>query len=241
MDEERDRNLKAKQELVTRALELKSSADWAKTSQELKDLQNRWKEIGPVPEKLREKIYKEFKEACDYFFEQRRGIVEKADQEHEENLKRKEAIIEELQKGIAEGGTLDKLQELQAQFNSIGFVPKNVVASVKSRFSEATAKYLNSIAGLDATQKNQASLEMQLSDLKNDPQAERKIYHKEQTLRKQITNAENDLATLRNNLEFFGRSKNAEKMKAEFNDKIKEGTDNLDQLKKQLKLLKSVG
>jgi hypothetical protein len=241
LDEERDRNLKAKQELVARALELKSSADWAKTSQELKDLQNRWKEIGPVPEKLREKIYKEFKEACDYFFEQRRGIAEKADQEHEENLKRKEAIIEELQKGIAEGGTLEKLHELQAQFNSIGFVPKNVVASVKSRFSEVTAKYLNSIAGLDATQKNQASIEMQLNDLKNDPQAERKIYHKEQTLRKQITNAENDLATLRNNLEFFGRSKNAEKMKAEFNDKIKEGTDNLAQLKKQLKLLKSVG
>jgi hypothetical protein len=241
LDEERDRNLKAKQELVARALELKSSADWAKTSQELKDLQNRWKEIGPVPEKLREKIYKEFKEACDYFFEQRRGIAEKADQEQEENLKRKEAIIEELHQGIAAGGTLGKLHELQAQFNSIGFVPKNVVASVKSRFSEVTAKYLNSIAGLDATQKNQASLEMQLNDLKNDPQAERKIYHKEQTLRKQITNAENDLATLRNNLEFFGRSKNAEKMKAEFNDKIKEGSDNLAELKKQLKLLKSVG
>lgn len=241
LDEERDRNLKAKQELVARAIELKSSDDWAKTSQELKDLQNRWKDIGPVPEKQREKIYKEFKEACDYFFDQRRGIVEKADQEQEENLKKKEAIIEGLVKGSDGSGTLEKLQELQARFNEIGFVPKNVVASVKSRFSDATAKYLDSIVGLNATQKDQASLEIQLSGLKNDPQAERKIYHKEQTLRKQITKAENDLATLRNNLEFFGRSKNAEKMKAEFNDKITEASDNLMQLKKQLKLLKSVG
>jgi len=242
LDEERDRNLKAKQELVARAIELKSSDDWAKTSQELKDLQNRWKEIGPVPEKQREKIYKEFKEACDFFFEQRRGIVEKADQEQEENLKKKEAIIEELIKDTSAGaGTLEKLQELQARFNEIGFVPKTVVASVKSRFSDATSKYLDSIVGLNATQKDQASLEIQLNGLKNDPQAERKIYHKEQTLRKQITKAENDLATLRNNLEFFGRSKNAEKMKAEFNDKINEATDSLAQLKKQLKLLKSVG
>jgi hypothetical protein len=241
LDEERDRNLKAKQELVARAIELKSSDDWAKTSQELKDLQNRWKDIGPVPEKQREKIYKEFKEACDFFFEQRRGIVEKADQEQEENLKQKEAIIEELIKGSDGTGTLEKLQELQARFNEIGFVPKHVVASVKSRFSDATAKYLDSIVGLNATQKDQVSLEIQLSGLKNDPQAERKIYHKEQTLRKQITKAENDLATLRNNLEFFGRSKNAEKMKAEFNDKITEASDNLTQLKKQLKLLKSVG
>jgi len=79
-----------------------------------------------------------------------------------------------------------------------------------------------------------------LYGLKNDPQADRKLYHKEQTLRKQIQKAENDLSTLRNNLEFFGRSKNATKLKEEFNDKIEEANQHLVQLKKQLKLLKSV-
>jgi len=241
LDEERDRNLKAKQELVTRALELKASDDWARTSQELKDLQQKWKDIGPVPEKFRDKIYKEFKEACDFFFEQRRGTQEKADSEQEENLKRKEAILEELTKATSEkSGSLESLQELQARFNEIGFVPKHAVASLKSRFSEATSKYIESIGGLNSAQKDQVALELQLNSLKNDPQAERKLFHKEQTLRKQITKAENDLATLRNNLEFFGRSKNAEKMKAEFNDQIEVASENLLQLKKQLKLLKSV-
>jgi hypothetical protein len=240
LDEARSSNLKLKQELVARATELKSSDDWARTSQELKDLQNKWKEIGPVPEKQREKIYKEFKEACDFFFGQRREVLEKTDHDQEDNLKLKEAIIEEL-RGAAEGsGTLEKLHELQTRFNEIGFVPKSVIASVKSRFADATTKYLETIAGLNEAQKDQASLEIQLGSLRNDPQAERKIFHKEQALRKQITKAENDLATLRNNLEFFGRSKNAAKMKAEFNEQIVVATDNLDQLKKQLKLLKSV-
>jgi hypothetical protein len=193
-----------------------------------------------VPEKQREKIYKEFKEACDFFFGQRREVLEKTDHDQEDNLKLKEAIIEEL-RGAAEGsGTLEKLHELQTRFNEIGFVPKSVIASVKSRFADATTKYLETIAGLDEAQKDQASLEIQLGSLRNDPQAERKIFHKEQALRKQITKAENDLATLRNNLEFFGRSKNAAKMKEEFNEQIVVATDNLDQLKKQLKLLKSV-
>jgi hypothetical protein len=240
LDEARSSNLKLKQELVARATELKSSDDWARTSQELKDLQNKWKEIGPVPEKQREKIYKEFKEACDFFFGQRREVLEKTDHDQEDNLKLKEAIIEEL-RGAAEGsGTLEKLHELQTRFNEIGFVPKNVIASVKSRFADATTKYLETIAGLNEAQKDQATLEIQLGSLRNDPQAERKIFHKEQALRKQITKAENDLATLRNNLEFFGRSKNAAKMKEEFNEQIVVATDNLDQLKKQLKLLKSV-
>ncbi len=241
LDEERTKNLKAKQELVARAIELKSSDDWIKSSNELKNLQRVWKEIGPVPEKQRDKIYKEFKEACDYFFQQQRGSAEKADQEQEENLKKKEAIIEELNQAATQGaGTLESLQELQARFNEIGFVPKQSVASIKNQFSVSVAKYIESISGLNAAEKDQAALEVQLSGLKNDPQAERKLYHKEQSLRKQITKAENDLATLRNNLEFFGRSKNAEKFKEEFNVKITEASDELAQLKKQLKLLKSV-
>jgi len=241
LDEERGNNLLAKQELVKRALEIKASEDWTRTSQELMDLQKKWKEIGPVPEKQREKIYKEFKEACDFFFEQRRGTQEKADQEQDENLKKKESIIEALLVAASEkSGSLEALHELQVQFNAIGFVPKNVVASIKSRFNEATSKYIESIGGLNADEKDRIVLESQLLNLRNDPQAERKLFHKEQALRKQITKAENDLAVLRNNLEFFGRSKNAEKLKEEFNGKIEEAHQHLVQLKNQLKLLKTV-
>jgi hypothetical protein len=241
LDEERGNNLKAKQDLVIRALELKVSEDWSQTSQELIELQKKWKDIGPVPEKQRDKIYKEFKQACDFFFEQRRGTQEKADLEQEENHKKKEAIIQELLTAANEKiGTLEALQQLQVDYNSIGFVPKNVMASLKSRFHEATNKYIESIGGVNADEKERITLEAQLITLRNDPQADRKIYHKEQALRKQITKAENDLAVLRNNLEFFGRSKNAEKLKEEFNGKIEEAQQHLVQLKNQLKLLKTV-
>jgi len=241
LDEERSNNLKAKQDLVNRALELKVSEDWSQTSQELIELQKKWKDIGPVPEKQRDKIYKEFKEACDFFFEHRRGTQEKADQEQDENYKRKEAIIQELLTAAKEKtGTLEALQQLQADYNSIGFVPKNVMASTKSRFNEATNKYIESIGGVSGDERERITLEAQLITLRNDPQADRKIYHKEQALRKQITKAENDLAILRNNLEFFGRSKNAEKLKEEFNGKIEEAHQHLLQLKNQLKLLKTV-
>lgn len=240
LDAERDQNLKAKQELVRQATELKDSADWNSTSEKLKELQRKWKDIGPVPEKQREKIFQEFKQACDYFFDQRRGTQEKADQEQEENLKKKESILQQLTQQVADkSGSLEKLKELQEQFSQVGFVPKQAMASMRNRIQDLTAKYIDSLQGLNAEQKDQAALEMQLSGLKNDPQAERKLYQREQTLRKQITKAENDLAVLRNNLEFFGRSKNAEKMKEEFNDKIKEASDHLDSLKKQLKLIKT--
>ncbi len=239
LDEERSKNLNLKEELVARAIELKESSDWDKTSNELKNLQTKWKEIGPVPEKLREKIYQQFKEACDHFFGQRRSLLEKTDKEQEENLVKKEAMIAEL--GILtseKSGTVQVIRDLQNKFNTIGFVPKNSVASVKSRFNEAVSKAISSIDNMSAEDRDSAALEIQLSGLKNDPEAERKIYHKEQSIRKQIAKVENDVAVLQNNLSFFDRSKNAEKFKEEYSIKIREAHDHIAQLKKQLKMLK---
>lgn len=239
LDEERAKNLKLKEELVKRAIELRENQDWDKTSNELKNLQVQWKEVGPVPEKWREKIYQQFKEACDHFFTQRRGLLEKADKEQEENLIKKEALIMELQRLSTEKtGTIEQIRQLQNQFNNLGFVPKSAVASTKSRFNDAVSKAIASIDSISTNDKEQAALEMQLSGLKNDPDSERKLYHKEQSIRKQISKAENDIAVLKNNLSFFDHSKNAEKFKEEYGNKIKAEDEHLTQLKKQLKMLK---
>ncbi|MFN7602919.1 MAG: DUF349 domain-containing protein, partial [Bacteroidota bacterium] len=238
LDEERNQNLKLKEEIVAKAVALKDSTDWDKTSNELKALQAQWKEIGPVPEKQREKVFAQFKEACDFFFEQLRGLQSKANQEQLDNLAKKEAIITELQQMMeTKAVTLDVIRTLQAKFNEIGFVPKKDVASVRSRFNESVSKALSSIENLSAEDRNDAELEIQLHGLKNDPQADRKIIHKEQMVRKQISKVENDIAVLRNNLAFFERSKNADQMKQEYGKKVEELTDHLQHLKKQLKML----
>jgi Domain of Unknown Function (DUF349) len=239
LDEERAKNLKLKEELVKRAIELRENQDWDKTSNELKNLQAQWKEVGPVPEKWREKIYQQFKEACDHFFEQRRGLLEKADKEQEETLLKKEALIAELQRLSTEkSGTVELIRDLQNQFNNLGFVPKRAVASTKSRFNDAVSKAIASVEGISTNDKEQAALELQLSGLRTDPDAERKLYHKEQSIRKQISKAENDIAVLQNNLSFFDHAKNAEKFKEEYGNKIKEAGEHLVLLKKQLKMLK---
>lgn len=241
LDEERGANLKKKNELVQRALELKESSEWDKAANELKNLQQQWREIGPVPEKFREKVYKEFKEACDFFFEQKRNQHGKVEHEQVENLKAKEAVCAELEKHIAENtATPALLKELEVRFNQIGFVPKKDMAAIRKRYHEAAQKFTGSIQGITEDEKNQLLLENELADLKNDPMSGQKIFQKEQAIRKKITKVENDISTLRNNLEFFGRSKNADKYKEEFNAKIREADENLKQLKQQLKLLRTV-
>ena len=241
LDGERERNLALKNEIVKKAQELRENHDWEKTANVMKDLQLQWKEVGPVPEKFREKVFQEFKEACDHFFNQRRTQFEKQDLEQEENLKLKESISAEIEKAAEEKtGSLEALHALTARFNEAGFVPKKSMASSKTRFQNAVDKYIASIQGATDDEKERASLEIQIGSLRDDPDADRKLYQKEQAIRKRIQKVENDIALWNNNLEFFGRSKNAEKVKEEFNAKIKEATDQLKQLKSQLKLLKTV-
>lgn len=241
LDEEREANLQLKNDLVKKALELKESQDWEKTSNELKNLQQKWKDVGPVPEKFREKVFKEFKDACDYFFAQRRGQQGKVEQEQIDNLNVKTAICEELER-YAEAGTatVELLHDLQDRYNSVGFVPRKDINAVKNRYHEAVQKYVNSIPDLSEDERGRVLLENQLSDLRKDPMGDRKIFQKELAIRKKITKVENDIALWRNNLEFFGKSQNASKVRDEFNDKIKEASDHLHQLKQQLKLLRTV-
>jgi hypothetical protein len=241
LDEERDHNLQIKNDLVKKALELKESADWEKTSNELKSLQQKWKDVGPVPEKFREKVFKEFKDACDYFFAQKRGQQGKVEQEQIDNLNLKTAICEELERNAAAGtANVELLRDLQDRFNNVGFVPRKDISAIKHRYHEAVEKFVNSLPDTSEEEKNRVLLENELSDLRNDPMGDRKIYQKEQAIRKKISKLENDIALWRNNLEFFGKSQNAAKVREEFNDKIKEATDHLHQLKQQLKLLRTV-
>jgi len=242
LDESRQQNLELKKELVKQAEALKNSPDSEKTANELKALQAKWKEIGPVPDRVRESIFQEFKTACDFFFEQRRHKIDEADREQNENLAKKEALCAELEGIITnKTGTLSQLREIQHKFQAIGFVPRQAMASIKNRFNDLTDKFMASLDQVSQEDKDKAMLEIQLENMKTDPDAGHKIHLREQNLRKKISKAENDLATLKNNLEFFARSKgkNAEDLRADVNQKIDAAAKELTQLKSQLKVLKA--
>ncbi|MEX1240504.1 MAG: DUF349 domain-containing protein, partial [Cyclobacteriaceae bacterium] len=149
LDEEREQNLQAKNDLVKQAIELKESQDWEKTSNDLKLLQQKWKDVGPVPEKFRERVFREFKDACDYFFAQKRGQMGKVEQEQIDNLNLKTAICEELEKHVAEvTASVELLRDLQDRYNTVGFVPRKDISTIRNRYHEAVEKFVSAIPNL---------------------------------------------------------------------------------------------
>ena len=237
-DAQREENLEKKKHLVERAEAMKDSQDWNKTTNDFKKLQAEWKEIGPVPEKFRNSIYEEFKSACDYFFDQRRGQNSEQEKSYEENYKQKEQICNQIAALSELEVNLEQIYDLIDQYNELGFVPRNQIKKAQARFDEVTAMIMGS-ASLSEEDKEDFRMNLQVGKLRGGPHGNKKMFRKENSLKRKIENLENDINNWKTNMEFFASSKAADQFKADFEAKIEKASEEVQSLRKELRMLKN--
>jgi len=240
IEAQRQENFKKKEALLERAEELKDSEDFSSSAQTLKDLQKEWKEIGPVPEKFRNEIYAKFKAACDHFFDRKRANEADRDKDFFVNLKKKQEICEDLEQMVQNDDVdIDKIDEYLDAWPEIGFVPKANIKSIQERFNKAVSNAVDK-TDLEEDEKQRLKYTAQFSKLKQSPNSKRILQKKENSLRRQIAKLENDIVLWKNNLSFFAESKQADKLKDEFNEKIDKATKELESLEEQLRAIHNI-
>ena len=110
---------------MEKAEALMESTDWRSTGDILINLQKQWKEIGTVPRKYSEDLWKRFTAACDHFFEARQAATADVRNEEKANKEQKLGIIAQL-KELAEtegDNIIAQVKELQQKWNEVGHVP----------------------------------------------------------------------------------------------------------------------
>ena len=125
LKEELNTNLAKKKALVEKAESLMESQEWRSTGDALINLQKQWKEIGTVPRKYSEDLWKRFTTACDHFFEARQAATADVRNEEKANKEQKLGIIEQLkQLAETEGeNVIAQVKELQQKWSEVGHVP----------------------------------------------------------------------------------------------------------------------
>ncbi len=125
LKEELGANLAKKKELVEKAEALMESTDWRSTGDTLINLQKQWKEIGSVPRKYSDELWKRFTAACDHFFEARQAATADTRNEEKANKEQKQGIIAQLRELAETEGenVISKVKELQQKWNEVGHVP----------------------------------------------------------------------------------------------------------------------
>ncbi len=240
LEQKKEQNLQLKLELIVQAEQLKDSTDYASTANTLKELQKMWDSIGPVPIKQKEVIFKRFKEACDVFFKHKREHAAETEKQYVENLHKKEHICEEIDKLSKEKNKdTELLKSLQSEWKSIGFVPRNEMKNIQEKYNNAIQNYIQSLDGsVPGSSKENFKLSLEISALRNSPDSGRKIHKKENEVYKKINTLKSEIDRYRTNIDFFARSKNADLLKKDIEEKIAAATKEIKELEEQLKIIR---
>jgi len=241
--ETQQNNLQLKIELCIQAESLQESTDWKGTSDSLIRLQRDWKNIGPVPRKQSEKLWKRFRKACDHFFNKKTEHFNELDTSYEDNLKAKQALIEELEKfepGSDVQAAFDRLKDLQRKWTEIGFVPFNKKDEITNRYRIALNKEFDKLKIADED-KSILKYKSKLDNIKSNPKASRKIRNERDKFFTKIKQMESDIVLWENNIGFFAKSANADTMIREVKEKIADAKKMIKTLEEKVKMIDQSG
>ena len=205
LKKEQQDNLTKKMALVEIAKANQDSTDWENTTDLMKNIQKEWKEIGSVPLKNTEKIWKEFKKACDTFFSRYTEAVQATKNKATDALQRKKEFLDKLkeyQLGTDREKEIETLQQFVNQWNEIG----NSNYSKKSidlkfhKIIDALYKKLN----FDKQEIEIIKYNNKLERLINDDN-ENSLNNEVLFVKRRIDEIKSEVLQLENNLAFFGK------------------------------------
>jgi hypothetical protein len=237
--EKQNDNLQLKTDLCVQAEALQDSDEWKKTTEELITLQKRWKEIGPVPYKYSDKIWRRFRKACDKFFERKEAYFSQVDNSYEQNLKKKKELIKKIEKlDITDNveQCLKKLKEFQREWAEIGFVPYKNKDEIQDKYRNAINKKFDEL-NVDENRKNILKFKTKLDNLKNKPNGIQRIRQERDKYNNKLKQLENDIVLWENNIGFFTKTKNAESMINGVESKIEDAKKRIALLKEKIRLI----
>jgi len=237
--EQQKENLKRKTEIAEKAEALSSSEDWKQTTTELIQLQKRWKEIGPVPRRDSDKLWKRFRAACDTFFHHKSKYYENLDSSFEENLKAKEKVVSEMEAFEISGKRkqdLEAMNDFHARFNAIGFVPSNKKDWIKDQFRMAQDKLLEKI-GLNESELSLYKFRYRIAGMLHSPRAEMKLNFERDKLVNKLQQLRNDMGVWENNIGFFKQSDSSEETIQGFQEKIDAAHERIRVLEEKIRIL----
>jgi len=235
-------NLDKKMALIKIAEELKDSDDWETATQKFKDIQEEWKKIGHVPRKYSEKIWQQFREACNYYFD--RYYTHKRSEKSEEYnnfIKKKDyftKLKEQFKDADGEAGyTIDDIKKIVAEWKTLGYVPDN-----KHYINVKFNKFINSLYDkLNIDKRELSFLKFKNTvDQYYEEENYRKLDSEKRYVRQKIEAILKEIEQLENNMMFIKSDDDNNPFQKEVEKNLTKNREILDFWKKKLQYLESL-
>jgi hypothetical protein len=241
-------NYELKKALVEKAIQIRDAEEEENGHQKMQDLMAQWKKIGPVPRKKSSKIWKQFKEVMDAFYDNRREHFKDVRKEHKENLKKKNELIEQLKALVDHEDPAIAVQEakkIQDAFKQIGHVPIKLKNKVWKDYREVC----DHIYGNYRSSGTDLGMEKQLASEGLDPSTRKEVIKSQKKLdaaNKKISELEAEIIQYQEAKTYFKPTNKGNALLDDLDSKILAAKTKVDalygeafELKKSIDLLKN--
>ncbi|WP_411894631.1 DUF349 domain-containing protein [Winogradskyella sp. A2] len=228
LKKEQYENLQKKKELIKIADENKESEDFAVVTPLMKKIQGDWKKIGHVPRRDSDKIWKQFKNACNYYFD-RMHSQRKAENQHlYDAFDKKVKLLDGIKTLELKGDNKESIETLKskiAEWKTVGHVPQNK-RYIDGKFYKAIDEAFDKLK-MDKSKLEMVKFESKLENLASNDNDTRLLDNEQNFIRKKIGEVQSEITQLENNLQFFSNVD-------ETNPVVKDVIKNIDKHKNEL-------
>ena len=238
LKKDQSENLEKKKELVEIAEQNKDSEDLETTVVLMKNIQNKWKKIGHIPRSESSKLWKQFRSACNHFFDRYHEQKNAGTPEQIENLAQKEQLLETLKSfeiGADKAANLDSVKGYSKQWSELGDVPKNKRQIDRVFFKEVRTLFIE--IGVSEEEVKALNYSNKLQELTKNSKA---INNEINFVRKKIEDIKSEMNQLENNLQFFSNVADDNPMVIDVKNKIENYKSNLKEWIQKLSIIKKV-
>ncbi len=223
-------NLNKKNALVEKAEALKESDDWDTTTDLMKQIQAEWKTIGHVPRKFSDKIWKRFKDACNYYFDRLHGVQDEDNKEQVEAFTKKKELLENLKsQSNNDDLTLEVINSYVDDWHKFGSLPSNM-RHIDVKFNK-TLNALYTKLNLDEKEISMLKFKNIINNYLSHNNL-RKIDSEQLFVRKKVDETTREIQQLENNISFISNA-------SDDNPLLKNVRDNIEKQNKQLDIWKT--
>ncbi|MBI9040705.1 DUF349 domain-containing protein [Lutibacter sp.] len=234
-------NLNAKKELIEKAIALKDSEDWDSTTEIMKKIQADWKKIGHVPRKYSDKLWKEFKDACNHFFDRLHKRQDAGNKEQLEVFNEKKDILKNLKEDVEDDGkdlTLDDIKEYVNDWRNLGRVPFEM-RHIEVKFNKLIDKVVETNDDIDKEEVEMIKFKILVNGYLEQKNY-RKLDSEQLFVRKKVDESVKEIQQLENNLGFISNIKEDNPLVINVRNNINEYKDKLEIWKAKLDYLRQL-
>lgn len=230
-------NAEKKKALVEKAQSLTDSTDWKATTDKFIALQKEWKTIGMVPRKQGDQLWNDFLAACNHFFEARNAAHADTRNEEQENLNKKNEIIEKLVQ-LTEAGKeniQEEVHQLTEEFNAVGHVPFKEKDKVYKAYHEVLDKLYKDLH-INAARRRMDNFRNNLKKVAD--RGANALDNERGRLMRRYEQLKQEINTYENNLGFLNiSSKKGNSLIDDMNRRIQKLKDDTEEIRQKIKAI----